>query len=540
MLVRVPLLFGLALFLVPAAALGFDINMLASLFALSRGREVFTIILLGLLAAWLCGMSSLLIWEYAPQRMHHLTLRLSPFWQNRRILRVLPFTVLALPLMTVIWRNVENHAPRLGPMVLGVIAALLVVGLVVLLRAVVLDRLEAFITDRVVARVLQWIPRSIWAGYIEVEEAGRMHFRAGHGTATAILIVLAMAYWYGDRFLRPGQVEGSQLPALAYLLVLLMLLVSLLSGTSFFLDRFRLPLLLSLILWSFLSYGLNTDHTFPVRAVRPYGLDIPSAGESIEPWLAGEEGAGREKPTLLVVCASGGGIQASAWTARLLTWLQEDLGEPFTRSIRLISSVSGGSLGTLYFLEAFEKKRGAPAPESLETIRRASSSSSLSATAWGLVFPDFQRAFFRFFVNPATDRASAMEQAWRLALRLPNRRPIDTRLSQWTAQVRAGELPATVFNSFIVETGQRMLFNTVDISMTRRARTFAKLYGQGRALDVDIDVITAARLSATFAYVTPIARAQWQGAQPATRQLATDHLADGGYFDNFGVLTAVE
>jgi hypothetical protein len=50
----------------------------------------------------------------------------------------------------------------------------------------------------------------------------------------------------------------------------------------------------------------------------------------------------------------------------------------------------------------------------------------------------------------------------------------------------------------------------------------------------DIDVVTAARLSATFSYVSPISR--YVGENPQGNY----HIADGGYFDNSGVVTMVE
>ncbi len=46
--------------------------------------------------------------------------------------------------------------------------------------------------------------------------------------------------------------------------------------------------------------------------------------------------------SLVVVAASGGGIQASGWTAQVLGGLQESIGEDFTKKTALISSVSGG------------------------------------------------------------------------------------------------------------------------------------------------------------------------------------------------------
>jgi hypothetical protein len=52
---------------------------------------------------------------------------------------------------------------------------------------------------------------------------------------------------------------------------------------------------------------------------------------------------------------------------------------------------------------------------------------------------------------------------------------------------------------------------------------------------MDIAIVTAARLSATFPYVTPAARADVGG--PSTPQL---HIVDGGYYDNYALSTLVE
>ena len=52
----------------------------------------------------------------------------------------------------------------------------------------------------------------------------------------------------------------------------------------------------------------------------------------------------------------------------------------------------------------------------------------------------------------------------------------------------------------------------------------------------DMAVVTAARLSATFPYVTPIARPPL----PEECDAHAFHVADGGYYDNFGVVTAIE
>ena len=69
----------------------------------------------------------------------------------------------------------------------------------------------------------------------------------------------------------------------------------------------------------------------------------------------------------------------------------------------------------------------------------------------------------------------------------------------------------------------------------------------------DVSVLTAARMSATFPFVTPMARpALVRGEKRPLRTVlaaqsqsgpsldSASHLADGGYFDNLGMVTALE
>ncbi|NCR41953.1 MAG: hypothetical protein GPJ21_20255 [Microcystis aeruginosa W13-11] len=57
-----------------------------------------------------------------------------------------------------------------------------------------------------------------------------------------------------------------------------------------------------------------------------------------------------------MVAASGGGIQAAGWTVQVLNGLQEELGYSFTQAIGLINSVSGGYVGTMFFLDQFTEQ----------------------------------------------------------------------------------------------------------------------------------------------------------------------------------------
>ena len=58
----------------------------------------------------------------------------------------------------------------------------------------------------------------------------------------------------------------------------------------------------------------------------------------------------------------------------------------------------------------------------------------------------------------------------------------------------------------------------------------------------DIGFATAARLSATFPYVSPGTRAYAvdEAQQQTPQMLSPYHVVDGGYFDNYGVATIAE
>jgi hypothetical protein len=579
-LMRVPILFAALAVALPILAITSRSEMLDNLFTLERGTDLFAVALLAMLNAWLLGLAWLMAWEYGPERIGETARSLPGFWGERRLLRLMPFTLIAAPLIVVVYQRAEGVG-RVWPLIAAGVAAGAVFLTLAGVRKMLLVSSDS--GDGSLAGRLLWsrVPVSISAGYYDAMEHRTY---PGHGTATAFVTMLLLAYLFGESYLDPRLASDPPLPALAYLLALSMLLGAVLSGAAFFFDRYRVPLLLVIGAWYIASYAAPaTDHTFVIHPAEPAGAVVPTVADTVNAWLERREDitvssgvrndesetttaglrpplavSDADKPPVIIVCASGGGIQASAWTTRVLTWLVESLeaerpglGAEFAGSVRLVSSTSGGSVGSLFFWEAYRRRGGALATDAklLAAIRAAGSRSSLAETGWGVVFPDFQRAFFPFGVDPRIDRAWAAEQVWRRGF--DPERPVDARLSDWAAAAAAGRMPAVVMNSFAIETGDRVLLSTVEIRDVRRARTFARLYGVPPVLTpydsdarppltADLDMVTAARLSATFPYVSPASRAAWDKERPSQEPPPQIHLADGGYFDNFGVLAAVE
>jgi hypothetical protein len=303
-------------------------------------------------------------------------------------------------------------------------------------------------------------------------------------------------------------------PALALVLVFGILLCFVLSFLAALLDRLRIPLLLAVAGGLYVTYSLfGVDYYYDTPPRNTPAVVASNSPDAVfERWRTHHP----DDTVLTVVTASGGGIRAAGWTAEVLTRLDEASDGAFGRSLLLISSVSGGSVGAMYYVDRYGEGEGARTH-----IRRESTRSSLYGTAWGLVYGDVWR-WLPFGGN--RDRGRALERIWAQRLATDS-----TTIWDWWRDDNAWR-PFHIHNATIAETGDRMLLAAVD--SVGDANTFSGLYPEN-----DLRVATAARLSATFPYVSPLARPRVRNGVPESTAY---RLGDGGYFDNHGVATAID
>jgi predicted acylesterase/phospholipase RssA len=383
------------------------------------------------------------------------------------------------------------------------------------------------------------IPEEVGRGYFEYDKKGNgeSEFRSilpGH-VAAFILLLLTIAVYYVIglcEFARLKEGKAATVPALCYVMLLAMLLCWGLSSLTFLLDRWRIPLLLPVVLiliaTSFFPIG---DYFYPARKpVQAHEAVPPSSQDSI-----------------IVVAANGGGIQAAVWTAKVLTGLEKRCNEKcdrdFGESIRVISSASGGSVGTMYFVNEYGEDGSLPEEESkLNDIVERTEASSLDSIAWGLVYQDLRHTLAPFFKYD-WDRGRALEQSWlRSSMEWARRTGIEKGLSEWRNKTIQGSRPAVIFNATVVETGRPVTFNTLPTTMAPKGSpeqlellsSYRGVFEDGEK-ETDVKVVTAARLSAAFPYVSPAAR-----ADPGKVGDSAPHIVDGGYYDNFGISSLVE
>jgi len=374
-----------------------------------------------------------------------------------------------------------------------------------------LGRLISSLSERIVGS----LPGEIGVGYIDYR---RRRLLPGHAFAAVLASLVLVVYVAGFFLLHPSRQTPVEVPSVAYVLFMLTAIAWLLSAAAFFLDRYRIPTLLTIVAWLVaIATLVPEDHIFEVAA-GPIGR----AASPAEIVTAAED---RRRANAIVIASEGYALASAAWTAEVLTRLAADGdGRQFANAVRLISASSGATLATTHFVDAYtENGFGGVSADRLEAIRARARTSSSADGWWGLVYPDLVRAFAPVLVPARADRGWAIEQAWRRAF--PDGR--GPALSTWRRDVANGWRPATVFGVTSVETGEQGLLASY-LARTRNPNG-PDFVTAGR----DIDVITAARLSAGFPYVSPIPR-------PGTNDPQAYHFTDGGFWDNSGVLPAIQ
>ncbi len=579
-LVRVPALIAGLLIATPLLAISGP-SAVHGLISDLGAKGLFLSGLLTALTAALVVHSGSLIWNNASVRFHARDMGSLPDGKRRFVFQGIFVVGLSLPLLIAISLEQEPQPGTAWAWIgFAVACALLVV--VLLLHRWMSPRVARWLSRSGVGQAVRSrvAHRSLGPGYGTAGFRNQGSKNQGSGHLYSTFFFLAVLIVYSIIGVRATPEDGIDLPALVFFLLLTLLLGSLFAGMTFFLDRYRIPLSVALIAWIALMGSMfSRPHTVLLAAK----TDNPRlTGSQTQDWrlrgadpkVAAEGRRGESGNALTVVAAAGGGIQASAWTTRVLSGLQQELGENFTRSIHLISAVSGGSTGSYLFAESIDDT-GVPANELLGELFEASMKSSLAETGWGLAFADVIRTFTPFLVAPDErhrDRGWAMEQAWRQeAARLKCKaqnagecRPAqlaDTQassLQQWADDAASGRLPGMILASTVVDDGQQAFFSNLDLSgfddnLDRRladrrkfvsdpslARHFPFKASTSAGIGgvPNLPASTAARLSATFPWISPAARVDLSGDDELVGP--SYHFVDGGYFDNFGVTAAVE
>jgi hypothetical protein len=436
-------------------------------------------------------------------------------WRPRQLLIWTPRILGALPFAATAWALWTNPASNTW-FVLALIGVGLIFFVLVIKRQDIQTRLRRRAVARETARHFNLVQRC-WVIF---------------GLVLAVA-AMAVATLWPARF---GALLGA--PAVVFLglgLIIPVIVIAIQVGSGL-----RIPVAGTLLALA-IVFGLWVDNHAAGR--RAFGVattgptDRLTLTQAYEQWRAAQPGGAGARKTMILVAVQGGASRAGYWTAIALSSLREAAKAKrvdIDPHIFAISSVSGGSVGAVGY--AAMLKTAPDAPDFKLRLLRFAGDNVLGGAVTGMLFPDLLQRFLPVTFLP--DRAEALERSWEDAWASIDPKAPSAALMRepfLNLAPRAGEpwRPILIVQGASENGGRRFLTSGVKFACDEiDADDFLNSVGH------DVAASTAILNGARFPWVSP--GGTFSGARCGTTVKQTDHILDGGYFDNAGAETLRE
>lgn len=248
-----------------------------------------------------------------------------------------------------------------------------------------------------------------------------------------------------------------------------------------------------------------------------------------------------EKPKMVLLCVSGGGLRASLWTARVMQAVDSITGGELLNQTALITGASGGMLGAAYLREIMlRQKSGEHISVHDDQLYHDLGLDLLNPVSSALVSNDmiFPITQYKYAGQQyQIDRGYYFEK--QLNANLNGR--LDKKVSDYAAAERQAIIPMMVISPFIINDSRRVLISPLGVSyLTRPSEP------TGRPVNAEVDgfewsrllaglqpdslpLCSALRMNCTFPFILPNT---WLPTHPSLE------VMDAGVRDNFGITLA--
>jgi hypothetical protein len=377
----------------------------------------------------------------------------------------------------------------------------------------------------------------------------RHHFAAIIAIVLAFIFLVLVGYISDTRLF--------QFPAAASITLFFAVLIAVAGALSLFLHSWSIPLVVVVYM------GVNLLYQKEIIDPRnkAYGLDyinkqerplysrdaiLQMASDSnmaidkqqwlgiLNRWKARQKTV---KPILYIINTSGGGTRSATFTMNTLQRLDSLFGGHLMEQTFLINGASGGMLGAAYFRELYYQKiKGAHIDMRDKKYVADISKDLLNPLFSSFVTRDMVGPVQKFTVNGfeyAKDRGYAFER--KLAENTDGM--LSRTLQYYESPENEAVIPTMWFNSVISRDGRKMIIGTHPARFLMRQNSdsnhissvdpdavdFRSFFGRQRAMDINI--LSALRMNATFPYILPNV---WLPSNPVI------DVMDAGLRDNFG------
>ena len=381
----------------------------------------------------------------------------------------------------------------------------------------------------------------------------RHHFSGIVSIIMAFAFLIVVGFFMDNRFF--------QVPAAASILVFFALMVAVIGSLTYFLQSWSLPFIIILLFILDIlyqrgiidprnkAYGLNYTNVSerPVYSKKslqqlclPEKMELDKGNMKmiLENWKKKQPEA---KPVMVFINVSGGGLRSGTFVMNTLQHLDSITGGRLLQHTMMISGASGGMLAATYYRELLlQKQKGMPVNPYGKWYTNNIAQDLLNPIFSSMIARDIFSPAQKFEVgdyNYVKDRGYAFEQK----LNENTWGALNKQLKEYRIDEQQARVPLMIFNSTITRDGRKMmlcsqpisfmmkpLYYATDTSASPDAVDFAALFARQDPLN--IRVLTALRMNATFPYVLPNV---WLPSDPVI------DVMDAGLRDNFGQETAL-
>lgn len=381
-------------------------------------------------------------------------------------------------------------------------------------------------------------------------------FKQNHINASVFEILLLISFVVIGLF---RDYELFQFPAAVSIMMLLTIIIMFVSAFFSWFKAWTIPVIIVLLF--FVNY-LNKNTRFLQFKSYAYGLsyekedllkyhknsaleaevpdsivlkDLMNYIETLENW---KNKTTEEKPKLILVNTTGGGLRSAMWTFKVLQTLDSLTQNEFSNHVQMITGASGGSLGAAYYRDLLLMEKENEIKTRLDKKYLDNISKDLlNRLAFSIPTNDL---FFRFkkkVINGheyVVDRGYEFEQE--LIYNLEG--AFDRTLGDYTMAEKKADVPTMILAPTIVNDGRRLIIgaqhhgylqkfaeNNKEMGLLPNTENIEYLKFFEKTNPEEINFTTVLRMSATFPYIMPMI------SMPTTPNM---FIMDAGIRDNYG------
>jgi len=381
----------------------------------------------------------------------------------------------------------------------------------------------------------------------------RHHFAGMIGIILAFIFLIVAGFFLDVKFF--------QIPAASSIIIFFAIMIAVIGALTYFLQSWSMLFVIGLLVVLNIlyvngiidprnkAYGINYENQNERPAYTKQELQqlcMPSNIEAdkanmikiLENWKKKQKS---DKPVMLFIDVSGGGLRSATFTMNTLQQLDSITNSQLMKQTFLISGSSGGMLAATYYRELYRKKnKGEDINLHNEYYRDCITQDILNPIFSSMIDRDVFAPVQKFSVGPyryIKDRGYAFEEK----LNENAKGILSGQMKDYYDDEKAANIPMIMYNAVITRDGRKIVVGTQPLSFMMKpaefdddstfspdAVDFATMFAKQSPFDLRL--LTALRMNATFPYVLPNV---WLPSEPVI------DVMDAGLRDNFGQETTL-